>query len=61
MTLLERAMSIVARKVDEEMGRLLPAATDLPEGRLIEAMRYTTLVPAKRLRPFLAVAAADLF
>jgi farnesyl diphosphate synthase len=61
VTLLDKAMSIVARKVDEEMGRLLPALTDLPEGRLIEAMRYTTLVPAKRLRPFLVMASADLF
>ncbi len=61
MTLLDKAMSIVARKVDEEMGRLLPALTDLPESRLIEAMRYTALVPAKRLRPFLVMASADLF
>src|SRR5262245_59978969 len=32
-----------------------------PEGRVVDAMRYSALDGGKRLRPFLACASADLF
>jgi len=51
--------------VEAMLGEIL-AAKPLPgelarPGRLIEAMRYSTLAGGKRLRPFLAVEAARLF
>ena len=47
----------------EEIERVLDAHVALPTdgdpGRLIEAMRYSLLAPGKRLRPLLALAAAE--
>jgi geranylgeranyl diphosphate synthase type II len=47
----------------EEIDRLLDAQiappTDGDPGRLVEAMRYSLLAPGKRLRPILALAAAE--
>jgi farnesyl diphosphate synthase len=42
------------------LDELLPRA-DGPESRLTEAMRYAALGPGKRLRPFFALEAANLF
>ncbi len=50
----------VAAAANSELDRLLPTVPG-PEGRVVEAMRYAALDGGKRLRPFLAVAAADLF
>ena len=44
----------------QELDRLLPLVPG-PEGRVVEAMRYSALDGGKRLRPFLAVASADMF
>ena len=42
------------------LDRLLPE-DDLPESRLMEAMRYSTLGDGKRIRPFLVLSSAKLF
>ena len=45
------------RLFDARLGRA--AAGDGDPGRLVEAMRYSLLAPGKRLRPLLALAAAE--
>jgi len=50
----------VAEATNATLDHLLPLVPG-PEGRVIEAMRYAALDGGKRLRPFLAVAASDLF
>ncbi|MDZ4110461.1 MAG: farnesyl diphosphate synthase [Brevundimonas sp.] len=50
----------IADLVTVALDELLPRA-DGPESRLTEAMRYAALGPGKRLRPFFALEAADLF
>jgi geranylgeranyl diphosphate synthase type II len=47
-------------EIEDVLGSRLPAqpAEDDP-GRLVEAMRYSLLAPGKRLRPVLALAAAE--
>jgi geranylgeranyl diphosphate synthase type II len=45
-------------EVDGVLDAELPQPSDDP-GRLIEAMRYSLLAPGKRLRPILALAAAE--
>lgn len=53
-------MAEIADLVTVALDELLPRA-DGPESRLTEAMRYAALGPGKRLRPFFALEAADLF
>ncbi|MDA0654505.1 MAG: polyprenyl synthetase family protein [Proteobacteria bacterium] len=53
-------MKVAAVEIEGALDNLLPRS-DGPEGRLYEAMRYAVLVPAKRLRPILVLAGADLF
>jgi farnesyl diphosphate synthase len=53
-------MAAVAEEVEATLDRVLPEVRG-PAARLHEAMRYATLGGGKRLRPFLAVASADLF
>ncbi len=48
------------QEIEAAIDRFLPAAKTKPE-RLHEAMRYAMLGGGKRLRPILALAAADLF
>jgi geranylgeranyl diphosphate synthase type II len=47
----------------EEIARVLDASLALPDGgdpgRLVESMRYSLLAPGKRIRPLLALAAAE--
>jgi len=50
----------VADLVTVALDELLPRA-DGPESRLTEAMRYAALGPGKRLRPYFALEAANLF
>jgi farnesyl diphosphate synthase len=50
----------VADLVTVALDELLPRASG-PESRLTEAMRYAALGPGKRLRPFFALEAAELF
>lgn len=49
-----------ARDVDQVLEQLLPECTD-PEGRLMQAVRYSALSGGKRIRPFLVMASSALF
>jgi len=54
------ALTEAARLTDMVLGKLL-VVPEGPEARVVEAMRYSALAPGKRLRPFLALASAQLF
>ena len=54
------ALAEAARLTDMVLGKLL-VVPEGPEARVVEAMRYSALAPGKRLRPFLALASAQLF
>ena len=49
-----------AAKVDEWLGRLLPAEDEAPE-TIHQAMRYSIFAGGKRLRPILAIATGEVF
>lgn len=49
-----------ARTVGQMLDRLL-AYDDVPEGRVMDAMRYSVLGGGKRIRPFMVMQAASLF
>jgi geranylgeranyl diphosphate synthase, type II len=55
---LESWLAARRAEVNALLDARLPQASDDP-GRLIEAMRYSLLAPGKRLRPILAMAAAE--
>ena len=57
---LRAELSAAAGAVEKLLDKLL-AVPDGREARVVEAMRYATFAGGKRLRPFLAVAGADLF
>jgi farnesyl diphosphate synthase len=57
---LDAAMAATAKAVEEQLDRLLPLS-DGPERRVYEAMRYSSLVGGKRLRPFLVIESSKLF
>ena len=59
LTLAER-ISETADLVTVALDQLLPRAEG-PEARLTEAMRYATLGPGRRLRPFFALETAKMF
>ena len=54
------ALIAIANDTNSTLDKLLPLPPG-PEGRVVDAMRYAALDGGKRLRPFLAVASADLF
>ena len=54
------ALAASAADVNAMLDRLLPEVPG-PENRVVEAMRYAALDGGKRLRPFLTLAAAELF
>jgi farnesyl diphosphate synthase len=54
------ALSENARDVDRVLDQLLPERID-PEGRLMQAVRYSTLSGGKRIRPFLVMSSSALF
>ncbi|MBL8660809.1 MAG: polyprenyl synthetase family protein [Rhodospirillales bacterium] len=54
------ALAEVAQEVDATLDRLLPLHEDA-DGRLMEAIRYSTLSGGKRIRPFLVLSGAELF
>ncbi|OFX03681.1 MAG: farnesyl-diphosphate synthase [Alphaproteobacteria bacterium RIFCSPHIGHO2_12_FULL_66_14] len=54
------ALIFAAESVERTMDRLLPSG-DEGEGRLFEAMRYSSLGGGKRLRAFFVLAGATLF
>jgi geranylgeranyl pyrophosphate synthase len=47
------------QEIERTLDAHLPPPTDGDPGRLVEAMRYSLLAPGKRLRPLLALAAAE--
>jgi geranylgeranyl diphosphate synthase, type II len=55
---LESWLSARRVEIDNTLKTRLPASEDDP-GRLIEAMRYSVLAPGKRIRPVLAMGAAE--
>lgn len=60
MSDLDRALSACAENVEKHLDLLLPKS-DIPEARVIEAMRYAALGGGKRVRPFLLTQSASLF
>lgn len=60
MTDFRDQLTETAARVAEFMDSLLPL-DDVPERRLIEAMRYATVAGGKRIRPFMVVAGARMF
>jgi len=46
-------------EIERALDAYLPLPADGDPGRLVEAMRYSLLAPGKRLRPLLALAAAE--
>ena len=60
MTALNSALNDTARALNEALSTLLPE-TDAPEGRVYEAMRYSSLDGGKRLRPFFVLQTSRLF
>ncbi len=53
-------LAAIAAQTDTVMTALLPTG-EAPEAKLYEAMRYATLGPGKRLRPFFVVSSARMF
>ena len=60
MTAFETAIAETAAIVEEALENFLPMR-DGPLGRIVAAMRHGSLDGGKRLRPFLLIAAADIF
>jgi geranylgeranyl diphosphate synthase, type II len=60
MSTFDLASYLTAKRaeVDALLDQRLPQPADDP-GRLVEAMRYSLLAPGKRLRPIMAMAAAE--
>lgn len=54
-------MQEVADLIHHKLDELLPTPDGFQEDRLFEAMRYSTLSPGKRIRPFMCVTSASLF
>ena len=60
MTDLATALTDAAKTVERVLEEAMPHSDDL-EGRLFDAMRYSTFAGGKRLRPFLVRESARLF
>lgn len=60
MSGIEAVLAESASDVNRTLDALLPVRVEL-EGRLTEAIRYSTLAGGKRIRPFLVVSSSDLF
>ncbi|HAK98272.1 MAG TPA: farnesyl-diphosphate synthase, partial [Rhodobiaceae bacterium] len=57
---LETALKNASGLIDQKLGEVL-VVPDAPEGRVIEAMKYTLMGGGKRLRAFLCIQTAKLF
>ena len=57
---LETALKNASGLIDQRLGEVL-VVPDAPEGRVIEAMKYTLMGGGKRLRAFLCIQTAKLF
>jgi geranylgeranyl pyrophosphate synthase len=55
----ERWLHARRDEIERALDAYLPPPTDGDPGRLVESMRYSLLAPGKRLRPLLALAAAE--
>ena len=60
MSAFETTIRETAGLVENALDTMLPAGTG-PLGRVVDAMRHGALDGGKRLRPFLVIAAADMF
>lgn len=60
MTAFESRIKETAALVEAALDRFLPRRSG-PLGRVVDAMRWAALDGGKRLRPFLVIAAADMF
>ncbi len=60
MTDFKQLLTDTATEVEETLERLLPL-DEVPEARVMEAMRYSSLDGGKRVRPFMVVAGAEIF
>lgn len=60
MTAFDESIKDAAAVVEAALDRLLPRRAG-PLGRVVDAMRHGALDGGKRLRPFLVIAAADMF
>ena len=60
MSRLKEAMGASAAQVNAALDGYIPRSAD-SDGRLFDAMRYSTLAGGKRLRPFLVLRSAALF
>lgn len=59
--LLERSIENTAEKLHALMDELLPKPSGLIEDQLLEALRYVSLSPGKRIRPYLVIATSGTF
>jgi len=57
---LETALKHASGLIDQKLGEII-VVPDAPEGRVIEAMKYTLMGGGKRLRAFLCIQTAKLF
>ena len=60
MSRLKEAMGASVEQVNAALDGYIPRSAD-SDGRLFDAMRYSTLAGGKRLRPFLVLCSAALF
>ena len=60
MRRLKEAMGAAAAEINAALDGYIPRSQD-SDGRLFDAMRYSTLAGGKRLRPFLVLQSAALF
>ena len=58
---LQDELENVALDLNEKMDVLLPEVAKCGEAKVLEAMRYSTLSPGKKMRPFLVATTASLF
>jgi len=59
--LIEKRIEEVALMVNDTIDELLPDQIGTSEGKLLEAMRYSSLSQGKRIRPFLTMVSSKLF
>ena len=58
---LTQALVQISNLVNDKIEELLPKKQDFNRSRIIEAMRYSSLSDGKKVRPFLVIAAAEIF
>ncbi|AIL64725.1 Farnesyl diphosphate synthase [Rickettsiales bacterium Ac37b] len=61
MAKLQETLQDISSSLEIKMRQLLPEPDNSKESILLEAILFSVLSPGKRLRPFLTIAAANLF